>query len=155
MEREIIYCLSWDLTISGPDRQTIAPELASMKKPLHFPYGFSPHPLLSTLISPLRAIPYRRTLHIPKKTVSPYPNSSSSSSRKSSPPSPGPKTPPNKDSSVLSTTGGKPVHIDFIGACVSWLGRVRREMQGGFGRRRVRYRIRKVKWGAVNVKMTE
>ena len=38
---------------------------------------------------------------------------------------------------------------------VSWPGRVRREMQGGFGRRRVQYRIRKVERGAVNVKMTE
>src|ERR1700743_1645134 len=108
MEREMIYYLSWALPIPGPDRQTIAPELASMKKPLHFPYGFPLHPLLSTLISPLRAIPYRRSLHIPKKTVSPYPNLSSSSSRKSSPPLPGPKMPPNEDSSVPSTTGGKP-----------------------------------------------
>ena len=37
-------------------------------------------------------------------------------------------------------------------ARVSWPGRVRREMQGGFGRRRVRYQIRKVEKGVGNVK---
>src|ERR1700761_4312890 len=48
------------------------------------------------------------------RVVSPYLDSSSNSSRESSPPSPGPKTPPDEDSSAPSTPGGTPVHIDFI-----------------------------------------
>ena len=48
------------------------------------------------------------------RVVSPYSNSSSNSSRESSPPSPGPKTPPDEDSSAQSTLGGKPIYIDFI-----------------------------------------
>src|SRR6201996_3899457 len=48
------------------------------------------------------------------RVVSPYLNSSSNSSRESLPPSPGPKTPPDEDSSARSTLGGKPVYIDFI-----------------------------------------
>src|ERR1700761_494275 len=48
------------------------------------------------------------------RVVSPYLDSSSNSSHKSSPLSPRPKTPPEEDSSVPLTPGGKPMHIDFI-----------------------------------------
>src|ERR1700761_3614301 len=69
---------------------------------------------LSTLISPLRVIPRRHTLHTSRKTVvSPYSDSSSNSTRKSSPP-PSPKTSSDDDSSAPSTARGKPVHINFI-----------------------------------------
>src|SRR6201994_3402580 len=37
MERQMIHYLSWDLTISGPDRRTITPEPASAKKPTPLP----------------------------------------------------------------------------------------------------------------------
>src|ERR1700761_271863 len=48
---------------------------------------------------------------------------------------------PNHDPSIPSLNSNSTV------ARVSWPGRSRREMQGGCGRRRVRYRIRKVEKG--------
>src|ERR1700760_1799485 len=48
------------------------------------------------------------------RVVSPYPDSSSNSSCELLPLSPGPKTPPDKDSSAQSTPRSTPVHIDFI-----------------------------------------
>src|ERR1700761_1124750 len=72
LEREMIHCLLWDLTISGLDRHTIAPEPASAKKPSPLPILIPS--MLVTVDSHLSTSsdPHRRTLHIPRKVES-YP----------------------------------------------------------------------------------
>src|ERR1700761_6766751 len=98
------------------ERQTVAPEPTSAKKPTRAPISIPSAPVavdshLSTSSDPS---PSYTTYPEDDRVVSPYSDSSSNSSRESSPPSPGPKTPPDEDSSAPSTPGGKPVHIDFI-----------------------------------------
>src|ERR1700761_8219455 len=100
------------------ERQTVASEPASTKKPTPMPISIPSAPItvnshLSTSSDP----PPSYTTYPEDdrdRVVSPYSDSSSNSSHESSPPSPGPKTPPDKDSSAPSTPGGTPVHIDFI-----------------------------------------
>ena len=100
------------------ERQTVAPEPASAKKPSPMPISIPSAPVtidshLSTSSNP----PPSYTTYPEDerdRVVSPYLGSSSNSSRELSPPSPGPKTPPHEDSSAPSTPGGTPIHIDCI-----------------------------------------
>src|SRR6201996_136320 len=88
------------------ERQTVASEPASTKKPTPMPISIPSRPVtvdshLSTLSNP----PPSYTTYPEDdrdRVVSPYLDSSSNSSRESSPPSPGPKTPPDKDLSAPS-----------------------------------------------------
>ena len=113
----MIHYLSGHLTISALDRQMIAPVPTSAKKPTPMLISIPSAPVtvdshLSTSSDP----PPSYTTYPEEdryRVVSPYSDSSSNSSHELLPPSPGPKTPP-KDSSVPSTPGGNPVHIDFI-----------------------------------------
>ena len=113
----MIHYLLGDLTISGLDWQTIAPVPASAKKPTPMPILIPSAPVTVDCHLSTSSDPSPSYATYPEEdrdgVVSPYSDSSSNSSRKLSPPSPGPKIPPDKDSSAPSTPGGKPIHIDF------------------------------------------
>ena len=113
----MIHHLSGHLTISGFDGQMIAPEPTLAKKLTPMPILIPSTPVtddshLSTLSDP----PSSYTTYLEDdrgRVVEPYLDSSNSSCE-SSPLSSGPKTPPDKDSSVPLAPEGKPNHIDFI-----------------------------------------
>src|SRR6201996_6900248 len=100
------------------ERQTVASEPASTKKPTPMPISTPSAPVTVDSHLSNSSDPPPSCTTYPEddrdRVVSPYLDSSSNSSRELSPPSPGPKTPPDEDSSALSTPGGKPVHFDPI-----------------------------------------
>src|ERR1700761_7639763 len=112
MEQEMLHYLSWDFTISRPNRQTTAPEPALQEKPTPMPISIPSTPVtvdshLPTLNNPP---PSYTTYPEDDIIVSSYLDSSSNSSGKSSPLAPSPKTPPQRFECTVDTRRQDSLH---------------------------------------------
>src|ERR1700761_2325909 len=98
------------------ERQTVAPEPASARRPTPVPISIPSAPVAfdSRLLTSSDLPPSYATHPGDDSIVSPCSDSSSNPSHESSPLSPGPKMPSDEDSSVPSTLRGRPVHIGII-----------------------------------------
>src|ERR1700761_8146579 len=112
MEQMMLHYLLWEFTVSRPNRQTIAPEPALLKKLTPIPISIPSAAVTVDSHLPTSNDPPPSYTTYPEDdiVVSFYSDSSSNSSRESSPLSLSPKTPPNEDSSTLLIPGSMPVH---------------------------------------------